>query len=499
MKTTALPGPTARPVSRRNKVQRPAGEPVAARVRRVTSPDPETLALARKALEVRVAQRCPGSLTLNERARKAFPGGVTHDNRYVNAPALFVKTARGARKTDVDGNSYIDYWMGHGALLLGHGRREVVEAVHLAAQEMLHPGACHEREVLWAERVRALVPSAECVRFTASGSEATALAVRLARALTGKETIIKFEGHFHGWLDHAVPGVDVPFEEPWSQGVPEAVRALTVVLPANDLDLLRNTLSRRGDVAAVIVEPTGGAGGAAPVTPEFLEGLRELCTRYGAKLIFDEVITGFRLAPGGAQERFGIYPDLTCLAKVLAGGMPGGAVCGPHESFAPMRFSGDAAKDRLSRVAQYGTFNAAPACAAAGTATLRLIENGEPCRLAEAAADTLRRRLNDLFRHEGAAFAAYGFSSSLHLFTADPAAARLLRDGEIRAIQIKAATLKKKGALDAILRRALLLEGVDLPPGRQAWLSAVHGEDCLEETVQAFGRALRTLRELGCV
>jgi len=499
MKTKALPSTMPLPVSLCTKLQRPAHEPGAGRVRRTIAPDPETLAQARKVLEARVAQRCPLSLLLNERARQAFPGGVTHDNRYVHAPALFVKSARGARKTDVDGNCYIDYWMGHGALLLGHGQREVVEAVHLAAQEVMHPGACHEREVLWAERVRTLVPSAECVRFTASGSEATALAVRLARALTGKDVIIKFEGHFHGWLDHAVPGVDVPFEEPWSQGVPEAVRALTVVLPANALDVLRDTLAKRGDVAAVIVEPTGGAGGAAPITPDFLVGLRELCTRYDVKLIFDEVITGFRIAPGGAQERFGIYPDLTCLAKVLAGGMPGGAVCGPHESFAPMSFSGDAVKDRLRRVAQYGTFNAAPTCAAAGTATLRLVENGAPCRLAEAAAETLRDRLNELFRHESAAFAAYGFSSSLHLFTADPAAARLLRDGEIQAIQIKAATLKQKGTLDALLRRALLLEGVDLPPGRQAWLSAAHGADCLDETVQAFGRALCALRELGCI
>jgi glutamate-1-semialdehyde 2,1-aminomutase len=362
----------------------------------------------------------------------------------------------------------------------------------------MHPGACHEREVLWAERVRALIPSAECVRFTASGSESTALAVRLARALTGRDLIVKFEGHFHGWLDHAVNAIDVPFETPWTRGVPEAVRALTRVLPANNLALVEQALSS-GDVAAVILEPTGASGGSVPLAEGFLDGLRELCTRFGTKLIFDEVITGFRVAPGGVQDRFHVFPDITCLAKVLAGGMPGGAVCGPKESFAPMQFSGDGAKDRSRRVAQYGTFNASPVSAAAGNAMLRLVEGGAPCRAAEAFTTQLKRRLNALFKAEGLPFAAYGFSSVFHLFTAEPAAAELLRDGEIDAVQISADRLKKKGALDALLRRALLLEGVDLPPGRQAWISAAHGDEELEETVDAFTRAIHALRELGCL
>lgn len=469
----------------------------AARARRA-EPDAGTLALARKALEARIAERCPKSLSLGERARKALPGGVAHDNRFVNAPSLYMQKARGARKYDVDGRAYIDYWVGHGALLLGHGRREIVEAVHLAAQEVMHPGACHEREVLWAERIQALIPTAACVRFTASGSESSALAIRLARALTGRDVVVKFEGHFHGWLDHAVNGVDVPFEMPWSQGVPGAVRALTRVIPANDLAALDRALET-GDVAAVIMEPTGAAGGAVPLAAGFIEGVRAACTRHGAKLIFDEVITGFRVAPGGMQERSGVLPDLTCLAKIVAGGMPGGAVCGPKESFAPMQFSGDGAADRTRRVAQYGTFNAAPVCAAAGNAMLRLVEGGGPCAAAEQYAGLLKRRLNGLFKAEGVPFAAYGFSSVFHLFSAEPAAAELLRDGEIEAVQINADRLKKKGALDHVLRRALLLEGVDLPPGRQAWISAAHGDEELEETIDAFTRAIQALRELGCL
>ncbi|MCW8133418.1 MAG: aminotransferase class III-fold pyridoxal phosphate-dependent enzyme [Planctomycetota bacterium] len=472
--------------------------PAATRAPRHAAPTAEVLALAKRAIEARISERCPKSLALAERGRKVLPGGVAHDNRYVGVPSLYMQKARGARKYDVDGRGYIDYWVGHGALLMGHGRREIVEAVHLAAQEVMHPGACHEREVLWAERVRALIPTAECVRFTASGSEASALAVRLARGLTGRDAIVKFEGHFHGWLDHAVNGIDVPFETPWSVGVPGAVRALTRVLPANDLAAVERALEGR-DVAALILEPTGASGGSVPLAEGFLEGLREACSRHGTLLIFDEVITGFRVAPGGMQAKTGVRPDLTCLAKVLAGGMPGGAVCGPKPSFEPMQFSGDGARDRTQRVAQYGTFNASPVCAAAGNAMLRLVQGGEPCRAADQYTAQLKRRLNALFKNEGVPFAAYGVSSVFHLFTAEAAAAELLRDGEIEAVQIKADRLKKKGMLDGLLRRALLLEGVDLPPGRQAWVSAAHGDEELEETVDAFARAIHALRELDCL
>ena len=301
-----------------------------------------------------------------------------------------------------------------------------------------------------------------------------------------------------GAIDSSVISQHLLRGEPWSRGVPELLRPLTRVLPNNDLASVEGLLRRHGDVAAVILEPTGASGGTIPLASGFLEGLRELCTRYGAKLIFDEVITGFRVAPGGAQERFGVWPDLTCLAKILAGGMPGGAVCGPRASLAPMEFSGDGTRDRLRRVVQYGTFNASPVCAAAGVAALALVEGGAPCREAEAFAVALRGGLNELFRTEDVPAAAYGFSSIFHLFTAEPAAARLLRDGEVSAEQIHAGMLKKKGPLDGLLRQALLLEGVDLPPGRQAWTSAAHGKAELEETLAAFSRAIGALRQLGC-
>ncbi len=463
------------------------------------APRADALLAAQAALEKEFAARCPQSLRMHERALAVFPGGVTHDNRRLAGPSLFVRKAAGARKTDQDGNSYIDYWVGHGALILGHRRHEVLEAIHLAAQDVTHPGACHEREVIWAELIQTLVPSAERVRFTASGSESSALAVRLARAMTGKQIMVKFEGHFHGWLDHAVNGVDLPFDVPWSSGVPGSARDLTIVLPARDLAAVGELLNERDDIAGIILEPTGASGGSVPLRPDFVRGLRELTIRHGVALIFDEVITGFRLAPGGAQERFNVRPDITCLAKVLAGGMPGGAVCGSREAFAAMEFSSDAKKDRARRVAQYGTFNASPVCAAAGIATLSLIQDGVACKRAESFATKLRAGLNTLFESEKLPWGAYGFSSIFHILTSDAAAGQAIRDGSLDAADADPVTLKQKGAVDALLRRALQLEGIDLPPGRQAWASAVHGSNELGETLEAFKRAIARLRGLRCL
>ncbi|HYG75326.1 MAG TPA: aminotransferase class III-fold pyridoxal phosphate-dependent enzyme [Planctomycetota bacterium] len=458
----------------------------------------DAVAEAQAVLEKEFVRRCPQSAMLYQRAAALFPGGVTHDNRRLSGPSLFVRSARGARKIDTDGHSYIDYWVGHGALLLGHGRREVVEAIHLAAQDITHPGACHEREVLWAEQIRELMPNAERIRFTASGSESSALAVRLARAMTGKSVIVKFEGHFHGWLDHAVEGVDLPFDTPFSAGVPGVVRHQTLVLPARDLDRVAEVLDENDDIAAIILEPTGASGGSVPIRPDFLRGLRQLTSQHGVALIFDEVITGFRLAPGGAQARFGVAPDITCLAKIVAGGMPGGAVVGTRDAFKAMEFSGDAKKDR-KRVTQYGTFNASPVCAAAGKATLGLIGDGEPCRKAEAFAGKLRHGLNTLFRSEDLPWAAYGVSSVFHILTSDAECGLPMRDGKLDAADVDPVILKQKGGVDAVLRRALQLEGVDLPPGRQAWISAAHGPAELEETLDAFSRAIHRLRSLRCI
>src|SRR5438093_475037 len=292
----------------------------------------------------------PRSAALAERARAAIPGGITHDIRHLKPFAVYVDRAGGTRKWDVDGHEYVDYWVGHGALFLGHCPRAVVTGGQEQVARGTHVGASHELEVRWAELVNRLVPCAELTRFTMSGTEATHLAMRVARAATGRTKILKFTGHFHGWHDGAVAAVNPPYEVPMSAGIPGATLDQVVICPPNDIKSVEVAL-QRGDVAAVILEPAGGQSGTTPTIPGYLQELRSLTTKHGVVLIFDEVITGFRYAPGGAQAYFGVTPDLTTLAKIVAGGLPGGALCGRRELMSMLTFRGDPDWDRSQRVA----------------------------------------------------------------------------------------------------------------------------------------------------
>src|SRR6185503_15509586 len=233
----------------------------------------------------------PASRALFERARRIFPDAVTHDNRRMQPFPLYVDRADGAYKWDVDGRRYVDYWMGHGALLLGHNPPPVRDAVREQALRGTHYGACHEKEVEWGEWVCRLVPSAQRVRFTASGTEATHLALRLARAFTGRRHVVKFAGHFHGWHEGVEIGVRAPYDtEPQPGQLPEVVDLVSVLDPTH-IGAVRARLAR-GDIAAVIVEPTGAHFGTVPMPASFINGLREETRRAGALLIFDEVVTG---------------------------------------------------------------------------------------------------------------------------------------------------------------------------------------------------------------
>jgi len=270
----------------------------------------------------------PGSAAASEKASRLFPSGVTHDSRYIEPYGLYISRAQGPRKWDVDGNCYVDYFGGHGALLLGHCYPKVVEAVNRQIERGTHFGASHETEIAWAEWVLKLVPSAERVRFTSSGTEATLMAVRLARAFTGKSKLIRFKHHFHGWHDHMTSGYASHFDGSPTPGVLSGVAGGLLLAEQNDAEGLARLLDENDDIAAAIIEPTGAHGARLPIDPPFLTALRELTRRHGVVLIFDEVVTGFRVSPGGAQAEYGIRPDLTTLAKILAGGLPGGAVAG---------------------------------------------------------------------------------------------------------------------------------------------------------------------------
>ncbi len=437
----------------------------------------------------------PGSRRLALRAGRVFPTGVTHDLRAFSPFPLYAERAEGARKWDVDGNELVDYIGGHGALLLGHNRPEVMEAVKEALSEGTHFGSSHRREVEWAEQVLAMVPCGERVRFTSSGTEATMMALRLARAYTGREHVIKLAEHFHGWHD-LVTGRTTPDDpRPESPGVPEGFFDSLTVLPAGDEEALRERLSKR-DVAAVIVEPTGAHWGRHPLPASYLVTAREATAQTGALLVLDEVITGFRLAPGGAQERFGIVPDLSTHAKILAGGLPGGCVTGRGDilSMLEMR-DGDGDWNRRLRVHHPGTFNANPVSAAAGRAALRLIADGTETTRADATCGRLVRGLNSLFEELDVAASAWAFSSMWHLNLGAPDDGDVHRPADVEW-DAPGDPPGVRPDLERPLKCALATHGVDLM-GTGGMVSSAHGDAEIDRTLDAFRHSIGDLRADG--
>src|SRR5215470_3723309 len=445
-------------------------------------------------LQDRYTDALPASRALYERARRLFPDAVTHDNRRMQPFPLYVARAEGAFKWDVDGHRYVDYWMGHGALLFGHCPGQIAEAVSEQALRGTHYGACHEKEVEWGEWVCRLVPSAKCVRFTASGTEATHMAVRLARAFTGRKHVVKFAGHFHGWHEGLEIGVRAPYEaEPEAGQLPEVVD-LVSVLPPNDIAAVRARLAK-GDVAAVIIEPTGGHFGTVPAPASFIAALREETKRANALLIFDEVVTGFRVAPGGAQEKLGIRPDLTTMAKILSGGLPGGACAGREDVMSYLATKPSAEENRRAKIAHAGTFNANPLSAAAGVAMLSAVADGQAIRFANQQAAKLRHGMNEILARESVAWRIYGDHSDWKIFFGAGAPPR---DGSDQSVQdVEWRRLDAKNAEQSrALRQALILHGVDFNGGR-ALVGTCHTDEIVGDTLTAFEAAIRDVKEEG--
>jgi len=444
----------------------------------------------------RYAAAFPGSKRRFETAKGVFPCGVTHDTRMMDPFPVYVARAKGAYKWDVDGHELVDYFVGHGALLLGHSPADVVAAVQEQVAKGTHYGACHDLEVEWGQLVRRLVPSAERVRFTGSGTEATLMALRLSRLHTGRPKFLKFQGHFHGWHDYVTVGSDPPYDSPAVPGVPEAVAANCVAVVPNDLQRVEDALKRDPQIGAVILEPTGGHWGAVPIRGPFLKGLRDLCTRFDAVLIFDEVITGFRVAPGGAQEVYGITPDLTSMAKILAGGLPGGCLGGRADILAYLE-----PRPGKPKMKHPGTYNANPLSAAAGVAVLKRVATGEPCRQANAAACRLRNRLNELFEARDWPLVAYGDFSMVRIVPGydgpRPTTDAGVNDGLVPfGGDLNALDGPKNAKQLNAMRQAMLLHGVDFW-GFAGMTSSEHTDAVIDATVRAVGAAVEALQAEG--
>jgi glutamate-1-semialdehyde 2,1-aminomutase len=439
------------------------------------------------------SERHPTSALLYQESIQTFPSGVTHDIRFLTPFPLFIDRAIGSRKWDVDGHEYIDYVMGHGALLLGHAHPEITQAVVDQASRGTHYGGNTRLEVAWGELVRRIVPSAEAVRFTSSGTEATLMALRLARAYTGRDRVLKFDQHFHGWHDYVVGTRGAEADSPQSSGVPAATLGTVVSVPQGDLASVEEKLAD-GSVAAVILEPTGASWGTLPLNPQFLSALRDVCTGHNTVLIFDEVVTGFRVAPGGAQERYGVTPDVTTLAKILAGGLPGGAVTGKTDIVSMIEFREDGAWNARRRVQHPGTFNANPLSAAAGKTMLEIVSTGAPHLHAGALNEALIKGLNETLQRVGVPGRAFGLSSYFHVALGEDATVNI--DGIEWPIDHEAPP-RMPASLSMALRRAMLNEGVDLMGGTGGFVSGVHTERDIEETVAAFESAISALAAEG--
>ncbi|MDA1188505.1 MAG: aminotransferase class III-fold pyridoxal phosphate-dependent enzyme [Chloroflexi bacterium] len=432
------------------------------------------------------------SIAWYERGKTAFAGGVTHQSRFTSPFPVYFEHAEGAFKYDVDGNEIVDYVMGNGSLLLGHSPKSVVDAVKDQIGRGTHLGGATTWEVEYAEQVKRLMPKLERIRFTAAGTESTLLAMRIARGYTGKEKIIKFKEHFHGWQDYAA--IDSGQAH---GGIPRAVRETVIVVPVN-LKRVEQVLQTDNRVAAVIVESNGAHFGTFPLqNPTFLHDLQDLCRKYGVLFIMDEVITGFRLSKGGAQERWDLDPDITTMAKIMAGGQPGAAVGGKAEIMEVMAFKGDPEWDREKRVAQGGTYNAQPITAAAGIAQLREIENGNAIELADRAAKRLKDGFNEAFMKNEVVGHAHGLSSLVQVNLGYDCNC----DRELCTMPFAEIYQSMPAEKTRALRRAALVNGADGMDwnGLCFVVASAHTDEVVDRTVAGFSQALKDLRTDGYV
>jgi len=437
----------------------------------------------------RYRQKTPLSENLFKRAREVMPGGISHNIHYFPPYPFFIKRALGSKIWDVDGNEYVDLWMGHYTHILGHRSEIVVEAIEQQLKEGIHWGIVFEKQVEWAELIRELIPCAEMVRFCCSGTEATMYAVRLARAFTGKKTILKIAGGWHGANSDLSLGIKIPYEREESLGLLPELKRYTKVILFNDLSNLLEVIDQnKEDLAGIIVEPVVGEGGFIPASAEYLKILRAETGRLGALLIFDEVISGFRVSLGGAQERFNIIPDLTTLGKIVGGGLPVGALVGRREILE--KTSPEKKGDKWEKILiGGGTFSAHPLTVAAGLAMLRYLKDhsDEVYPVLEAKGQKIRKAVQGSCRREGLDAMVTGIGSLFQ--THFPLQKGVILNSP-HSIQ-KFADIEKR---EVEFRIRMLTKGIHMMHGGGS-LSMAHSDEDIEKIIEAARRVAKEMAQ----
>lgn len=424
------------------------------------------------------------SQTLHERACRSLAGGISSEFR--RAYSLFYARGEGSRIWDVDGNEYLDFTLSQGPLILGHSHPEVLESVEQASRLGQIFAGQYEQELELAEKLQAMIPCAELLRFSLSGSEADHAALRLARAATGRPKFLRFEGHYHGWFDGVAFGISAPSLEamgerehpcptPWTEGLPSRVFDDAILLPWNDLALLEKTLAaHHTELSAIIMEPVMCNNGCISPEPGFLEGVRALCDRYGILLIFDEVITGFRLGMGGAQSYFNVVPDLAVFGKAMANGYPISVLAGKQKYMSLIA---------EGRVIHAGTMNSGNPCVAAAMTTLNILERDRVHDRLYTLGNQLMEGLRAAARDTGQPLRVQGLGPVVHTAFTTQKTVREYRD-----------TFHFDKPLYHCFLSAMQERGIRLV-GRGIWyLSAAHTPADIE---QAIATAYEVLKDMG--
>ncbi len=415
---------------------------------------------------------------LFEQAKKVIPGGVNSPVRAfgaVGAKPIFIEKAKGVYLHDADGNRYIDYCLSWGPMILGHARKDVLDEVRKVMAKGTSFGIPTELETRLAGMIVRAIGTVEKVRLVSSGTEAVMTAIRLARGCTGREKIIKFIGCYHGHVDHMLVAAGsgaMTFGAPSSPGVPKDFTKHTILLPYNDPEMLEKAFDKYGDkIAAVIVEPVAGNMGVVTPKKNFLKAIRKMCTKNKSLLIFDEVITGFRLRYGSVQELFGVKADLTCLGKIIGGGFPIGACCGRAKLMDNLAPQG--------KVYQAGTLSGNPVCVAAGIATLKLLKSQNPYPSLGRATEKLCDSISQALEEKNVEYTINRIGSMFTLF---------FNPGPVTDY---ASAIKSDTAKYAKFFTAMLKAGVYLPPSQfeACFVSTEHKQRDFDRTIEAIRKA----------